>query len=142
MSKFGSTNRIMRLRVREMLFVADPDPVECLMSLLLIAWGIWLILPFETFVTMTSYRPMVDVIDERLAGIVVLALGAVRLYMILNNRVRPRRWMAILFGMFWGFNCFLALQANPGSLLVPVYGVFLAASLWIAYRLNGRPYAE
>ena len=128
--------RIIALRVRDILFVSEWESVELLMSVFLIMWSGWLLLPYATFASMTTYRAINDVVDENVVGAVGVALGALRVYLILNNRYRPRRWLAVASGSWWGYNLALAMLANQSSLLVPIYAAMLLASAWVAFRLT------
>src|SRR5690348_12556002 len=99
---------IAKLRLMELFFFGDEEPLEVVLSALVLVLGVWLILPFDTFGTMTTYRPLRAAgVPEWAVGWVMTALGSARLYLIATNRYRPRQLLAIAIAGLWGYNALL-----------------------------------
>ena len=113
----------------------DTEPAELLGVILTTLWGLWLLLPMQTFHSSVAYNALA-VVPEWLLGSVLLVIGMHAGAALRDGRVSRRREAAL--SMFGGWFAIAAAFAwgditNTG---VVVYGVVAVAAGWVYLRLG------
>ena len=112
-------------------------PMELLISLVSVVWGLWLLNPLgHTFPNGTIYRGMALMAPEWLWGLVMIGLGLCHLYSLYRSSVKWRARIAISGWLIWGFISISFALSNIWSTATPIYGIFAGCSLIVARRLH------
>lgn len=91
-------------------------------STMLIAMGIWLLLPEPTFQEIPAYRIMARMMPEASWGVLAISLGLVQSFGNLSKRPAWRSIGAFTASVMYGFIACLALLSESASLLTPICG--------------------
>lgn len=102
-------------------------------------WGLWLVLPYKTFVSSISFREMMKVAPEQVWGVAIMAIALLHLGAIVRGNLWQRRIFCYITAGLWVYLTVLFFLSNPGSTAVPIYGMTALFSLWTAMHLfNGK----
>lgn len=85
-----------------------------------ISWGIWLLLPFQTFKSIQGYA---GIATENYWGWGLLLLGTIHLLSIASGRLFIRRWITFIAFLFWIFTVVLIWSQAPTAALLPLFSV-------------------
>lgn len=116
------------ISVRRILFHYDWEIVEVQAAFFKIGWGVWLLLPFQTFTNTGGYSVLASLAKEPIIGIFITAIGILHIIAIISHNIKFRRNMIFFSIMFWLFMCFVFGLTRIGALIVPlmmVIGFFL-----------------
>ena len=91
-------------------------------STMLIAMGVWLLLPMSTFSVIPAYRFMGTVAPEPVWGIASLGLGLFQSAGNISKVRRMRSTGSFVASVLFGFVAALAIISQPESLLAPICG--------------------
>src|SRR3982750_520621 len=90
-------------KLKRMLFNYDWEIVEIQGSMFKIFWGIWLMIPFNTFAGSPSYAPLETIANEFTWGLVIFILGSLHLISMAYGNRKIRRHLIMLACGFWVF---------------------------------------
>lgn len=121
-----------------MIFKYDWDIVEIEGAIFKIVWGIWLLLPFETFDGQEVYTALKSIAPETLWGALVLGLGLGHLIAIAYGTAKWRRHFILAACMFWIFISVTFSISRIGSALIPLT-IVITFFLSINYLRLGLP---
>ncbi len=110
-------------RTKQLIFGTHTDFFELFNALLLIAWGIWLVLPFETFRTTKAFSVLDAYTNELTFGFIPLLIGLYILYTLIMLRIARRRYGILAASAFWIFIAIVIGASNITSTGVAVYGL-------------------
>lgn len=110
----------MTKRLIKLLFGYDWEVIEIQGAVFKITWGIWLLLPFDTFRAIEGYYA---VGLENAWGWGLLILGLIHFGAILSNKITLRRWITFIALMFWIFTVVLIYQQSHTAALLPMFVV-------------------
>lgn len=128
----------MRQRSLLILRQSDPEPVELLLAMILLVFGLALLLPQPLFTNGLVYHAMSTLASEEVWGVVLVALGVNGILSVLSGKRRYRRFTLLCkFAMF-------ILLATLFVLSSPVtagwnYFLYAAAALWAYWRIGREP---
>lgn len=125
-------------KITKILFHYDWEIVEVIGASFKIVWGIWLLLPFQTFYGTVVYDALSTVTTEKGWGLFILILGSIHLAAIINGVIKYRRFMLMIGCMFWVFITVVFAITRIGSGLVPMTMV-LSFFLAVNYLRLGIP---
>lgn len=118
--KFMATFTLLGHRIKRMLLLYDWEIVEVQGAILKIAWGIWLILPMQTFATSQVYSGLAAVTrNEDVWGTFLILLGISHFVGVAVGGKWRRRFV-MLAAMFWLFSSISFFIARPGTILAPL----------------------
>ena len=102
-------------------------------STMLIAMGIWLCLPFQTFDTISAYGVMQRLLPEPVWGMIAIALGLFQAIANLTKLAKLRSAASAASAIVFGFVANLAVVSEPASLLFPICGTaaFVESLIWL-----------
>lgn len=60
------------------LFLYDTEPLETWLDLAIASWGIYLVLPFDTFASSPTYRAVSDIVPEHVLGLFMIVIAMVQ----------------------------------------------------------------
>lgn len=120
--------------IQKFIFSYDWEIVEVQGSIFKITWGVWLLLPFETFRTVEGYNAFGD---ERVYGIVLLILGLVHFMAIASHKVDIRRNITFLAFLFWLFSAIMVYTQAHTAAIIPMF-VVIAFFMAVNFIRLGR----
>jgi len=112
--------RPLTKQLTKFLFSYDWEIIEIQGAIFKIAWGTWLLLPFDTFRQIQGYFA---VGIENMWGFGLLTLGLLHLTAVISKRLFFRRWLTFVAFLFWLFTLVLIYQQSPTAALLPMFGV-------------------
>lgn len=105
-------------------------------STMLLAMGLWLCLPFETFDTISAYGTMHKLLPEPVWGMIAICLGIFQAVANWTKVVKLRSIAATASAIGFGFVANLAMVSQPASLLFPICGTAAFVEMLIWLRLS------
>lgn len=125
-----------RDRWADILYLYPLAPVEVIVGLMHVAFGVPFIVPgINVFAGGRIYRILHDAIPEIVIGSIALAIGAFMLYAVTSRSGRSRRAAAFLSSIWWGTLVLtFILSAGLNNTAVWAYSVITMASLWLTWR--------
>ncbi len=110
-------------RIKQLLFGSHTDFFELSNSILLIIWGGWLLLPFDTFHNVKALSVLQRIIPESLFAFIPLSIGSYILYTLLTLKFRKRSKALLLGTAFWVFLTIIIGAVSATSAGLPVHSV-------------------
>lgn len=113
---------------------ADTRGAEVLSALIAWTWGLWLLLPWNTFESVASYAFMSTLLPERTWGVLFLVVGGLQSLAMCGN-VHLFRYPAAVFSMvLWVSVSLMFFASNPGAYGPILYGLLAASQWWVILR--------
>lgn len=109
----------MFVRLKRFLFTYDWEVVEIQCASFKIAWGAWLLLPFQTFGGQ-SYRGLASIAPEVAWGIIILVIGLLHMKAVLGKSMAFRKIMIFIGFCFWLFMALIFALNRIESLMIPI----------------------
>lgn len=119
-------------RLIRFLFSYDWEVVEIEGAFFKIAWGIWMLMPWATFKTISVYFGL----TENQWGVGLLTIGTIHIISIFRGSIFSRRWFAFFGAAFWAFNAISVGLQSPTAALIPLFGIISLFMLINFYRLG------
>lgn len=104
----------------KILFSYDWEVIEIQGAVFKIVWGLWLLMPFDTFRAIKGYYA---VGLENYWGWGLLILGMIHLYSIFSRKLLFRRWITFVAFTFWIFTIVLIWEQAHTSALLPFFAI-------------------
>ncbi len=102
------------------LFVYDTEPLEAWLDLAIIAWGAWLILPFNTFASSPTYNAISDLVPEYILGLFMVVIAMSQFYGISSSHMM-RRYALLAGSTICLFIMLTFAYSNPQSAGIPTF---------------------
>ncbi len=115
--------------IRRLLFSYDWDIVEIEGAMFKLSWGLWMLLPFPVFRTVSAYTLIAP---ENIWGIFLVIFGAFHMYAVFTRQLNWRRLMSFISFFFWLFSAILLLIQAPTAALIPTF-VIIAFFMGVNY---------
>lgn len=112
--------KIIVSNIRRLFFGYDWDIVEIEGALFKLTWGLWMLLPFPVFKSVSVYS---QIASENTWGVSLAALGVIHLYAVINNKIWLRRVMCFIAFSFWLFTIILIYIQAPTASLLPTFSI-------------------
>lgn len=128
----------MLKRMMWKIALADTTPVETITAVQSMLFGLWLVLPFNTFNSGNVFDIMNQIAPESVWGILMMVLGIAQLYTVHTKRVVYRIWATRIMLPVWviiDLSFLLSLTASSASI---TYFVFVMCSVWSLISLALR----
>ena len=75
---------------------------EYVLAFMVAFWGLWLLLPFDTYSSSLVFSLMASLVSENLAGILMAIFGGIWLSLALTgNQFRLRRYIVLIVIFLW-----------------------------------------
>lgn len=103
-----------------LLFSYDWDVVEVEGALFKLSWGLWMLLPFPVFRTVSMYSLIAP---ENVWGIFLILFGTIHLYAVGTQNLHWRRVMSLVSFFFWLFSVILLFLQAPTAALIPTFAI-------------------
>ena len=116
-------------RTKQLLFGTHTDFFELFNSTLLIGWGAWLLLPFDSFTSSKAFTVLATYFSETTFGLIPVAIGLYILYTLIAFRIARRRYGILAATAFWIFIAVIIGSSNIASTGVAVYGIVAIFSI-------------
>ncbi len=125
-------------RLDEILWKRDFEFAELLSGLTAALWGLWLLLPWDTFEPSPGFSVMRVLAPEWGWGLVMTFIGISQLYALLIDERRPRLNFSLMASAAWVFIATAVGWANPTGTGVIIFSMFALSAFWAFLRI-GRP---
>lgn len=113
---------------------ADTRGAEVLSALVAWTWGLWLLLPWDTFSSVSSYSFMSSLLKETTWGALFLFVGGLQSLAMCGN-VQLFRYPAAVFALvLWVSAGLMFFAANPYAHAPVLYGLLAASQGWVILR--------
>lgn len=116
----------------------DPKPLETITAVQSISWGMWLLLPMNTFSASGTYSVMGLLASEEFWGILFVVLGVSQIVSMRVFSVRLRGMIATAMMFSWIFVDLGFWLSGSTSAAAITYSTFALASIWSVVALSGR----
>lgn len=125
-------------RARGVAFYFHTDTLELALACFAIAWGGWVLLPFDAFASSATFALMAKLAPEWAWGITLLALGAAHFAIVLVGAIKARR-AAVFVGAFaWTVIALIFILSNPLSTATVTYSLLAILNALAFLRLGGE----
>lgn len=123
--------------IRRIILHEDTESTEFVIGCFAAGWGLFLLLPFNTFASApTAFRAMEQTAAEWAWGAVLLSVGLLKLIGLYTGRLTLRRLGGVLVTGLWGFITVMVVRSNPLSTGIVVYGLLTIFSGWTVWRMG------
>lgn len=109
---------------------AQSDPLEVVTAIQSILWGIWLLLPYDTFGSSRVYSVMATVAPEIWWGTFFLFIGMFQLILVHLRKRNSRRLLALAMLFSWTFADIGFWLSGSSSAAAITYLTFVIAAAW------------
>lgn len=122
--------------MRHLPFCSTIRALDLIVSLIAVAWGLWLLVPWwEVFDVSTSYDAF-SVLPENAWGLIAFLVGAAQLASVLSCRRKARRATAMVATGFWCFVVMAFVLGDFRSTATAIYPFIALANMVVFLRLN------
>lgn len=128
----------MLKRMMWKIALTDTTPVESITAVQSMLFGLWLILPFDTFDSGSVFDIMSQIAPEVFWGILMTILGVSQLYVVHLKRVIYRIWVTRIMLPVWLIIDLSFLLSRTASSASVTYFVFVVCSVWSLISLALR----
>lgn len=128
----------MLKRMMWKIALTDTTPVESITAVQSMLFGLWLILPFDTFESGSVFDIMHQIAPEVFWGILMTILGVSQLYVVHLKRVIYRIWVTRIMLPVWLIIDLSFLLSRTASSASITYFVFVMCSVWSLISLALR----
>ena len=101
----------------------------------MIGWGSWLLIPFQTFTSVSVFKIMIETFTEAQWGYIFLSLGLIRLITLIRDQAWEGITSIVLTTLVWSYTAVSFLISKPQALLAYVSGFLAVISLWETVRI-------
>lgn len=117
----------------QLLWNAHIEVVDLFLAWVMFAWGLWVMLPFNTF-RIESFREFAAYFPEPVWGVVYMLAGLAGIIGVLTYNYSIRRIHSVVAIFLWLFICVAFVSSNPATTGVVTYGSFALAQMWLFVR--------
>lgn len=104
--------------LKRFIFTYDWEVVEIQGAVTKMLWGLWLLMPFQTFRAIEGYAA---VGKENTWGWGLLIFGSIHFVAIASGRRRPRQVLTFIAFLFWLFTVLLIYQQSHTAGVLPFF---------------------
>lgn len=119
-------------RITQLLTGTHTEFFEVFNAVLIITWGSWLLLPFDSFGSSKAFTVLSTFVSEPLFALLPIIIGVYILYTLITFKITRRRYGILAASAFWIFLSIIIGISNIAATGVPVYGL-IAISSAISY---------
>lgn len=112
-------------------------PLQTMVGLESFLFGLWLLLPIQTFTASPNFDVLEHWLPEEGWGALFLVVGTAQLLALFAARVRPVRLAYTAAAILWFALCVGFGFANPYSTALVTYPLFVLANLVISLQWAG-----
>lgn len=126
-------------KIKFYLFTYDWEVIELQGAIFKIAWGLWLVMPFQ------SYRAAGGITASRYENywaIALLVLGVLHFWSIKSGHLKWRRRFTFIAFAFWLFTILVVGQSSWSSPLIPFFVIIAFFMALNNIRLGMPPKIE
>lgn len=124
------------IRMFRKIVAAETKPLEIVVSVQSILWGIWMMLPISTFDSSKVFDVMRFWASENVWGAVICILGLVMLYTThTGNRIRRKRIAVLSFFMWLMIDTAIWLSASYSTAAITNL-IFVVSAGWSVISLT------
>lgn len=128
----------MLKRMMWKIALTDTIPVESITAVQSMLFGLWLILPFDTFGSGSVFDIMRQIAPETTWGVLMMILGVAQLYVVHVKKVLYRIWVTRIMLPVWVIIDLSFLLSRTASSASITYFVFVMCSAWSLISLALR----
>ena len=121
---------------------ADTELLEFWLDVVTTAWGVVLLLPFQTFQTSNSFPILAEVAPEWLMGLVFFLLGLTQIYSMLRPEWKIHRVTTFIACLIWAFVSVGLFIANPTGTSSAIYPFIVGGYIWVFARMGVVKHTE
>lgn len=128
------------MRLRELLWTRDPEPLESLSFIVKVIFGAWMLGPgTRIFHPEGGDLPILAFwAPEPVWGVALIGLGVFQGIAIFQGNVKVRRWIALANAVLWGFVSALLIATDPRISALPFVIVLSLGQAWVYLVLGMR----
>lgn len=120
------------------MLCVDPRPLEIITAIQGIVWGLWLLLPYNTFLSSPVYSIMLVLAGDVVWGAAFLILGSSQLVLAHIGTPRTRGMIAAITLFAWTFVDLGLWLSGSYSAAGVTYLTFVLVSAWQVAALSIR----
>lgn len=129
--------RLAPARLWWVLSKAHSDLTELLFSLIAIIWGLWLLLPFNSFGSSPSWSAMLAFASEDTWAIWILIIGLIQFLGVACNYESSRKRSPFVLFLTWLCVAAGLIFTSPITTGIPLYGSIAIIQGLLYLRRNG-----
>jgi hypothetical protein len=124
--------------LRWVMLDTAPDPLELMLAVIALGWGLVLLTPTATLVDTPAYRPLLLLMGEMLWAVAFLAVAALGIVGVLAERVWLRLGALTGHVFVWTALAVAIVLTTPATPGWWVYGVFAVRAGWAMRQVAVR----
>lgn len=109
---------------------ADPWPVEVVLGVIALAWGLWMLPGWDAFEGSTAYCFLSSLAPDWVWGLAAIGLGLFKIRVATKRRHRGER-LATMLGTAWWLTLTVGVAlSTTAPPAIPVFGSITLVSAW------------
>lgn len=120
--------------LRDVVIKGDTHPTSLFMAMLLVLWGVWLLLPFNTFTETSIWQAMAPIAGENVWGLVFLGLGLAEIATLYWHLLTWHNALMLVNFSLWSFISAGFWFSLPTSVAPPTYSLVALFAAWVYLR--------
>lgn len=121
--------------ITRILLCGEYKPVFFFSALAAVLFGMWLLIPNDTFGTSPTYMVMAMIASDEVWGLAFLLSGIAAIFSIVYSSVYVQRWFAILILALWTFISASFFVSNPYATGGITYFIRAVSTFWVVFRI-------
>lgn len=126
-------------RLKQIMFVSDARILELFLALYSLIWGLWLMLPFETFATNFAFAVMNKIAPEYVWGTIAATAASIKIHGLAVNhgygQVQKSASLALVF--VWLCAAISCAVSAPLAVDTPLFSTIAITNIFCIWR-RGR----
>ena len=130
----------MEKRLEQILLDYHTELLELFLGVYAFTFGVWLLLPFQTFTSTSSYEIMQRLASEWIWGMAAASIGAVQIVSVVWMFAWGRKWDSLLATFFWSVIGITFLLSNWSSTGGALFSLMALIEGFIHIRSWSKPH--
>lgn len=126
----------LKLRLKELFWLKDYEPIEMFLSFVTLCWGVWILSEVKSYHWIISHVPANPTFIVTLFGAFAIILGIARIVSVLMLNTRIRRRLTAYSTAFW--ICLTVLTIIFSAKLTLALFILFATADLIIYARSGK----
>ncbi len=123
--------------LKQILLYADGELLELYLGVFSLLWGLWCILPMDSFRVSGAFALLGRIAPEHVWGIVVAGVGAVKIFAVVKKFISLKKIAFVAALFLWLCVAISFIAGLPFSVGLPIYSLTAFANFFCLWR-NGK----